>query len=34
MEKLGVFIGTGYRSLRKTSEDFQTFFGISPTLTH
>jgi len=30
MEKVWAFTGTGYRSLRKTSEDFQKFFGISP----
>jgi len=31
MEKLWAFTGTEYRSLRKTSEYFQKFFGISPT---
>lgn len=30
MEKLEAFIGTGYRSLRKTAEDFQTFLGVPP----
>jgi len=30
MEKLEAFTGTGYLSMRKTSKDFQTFFGISP----
>jgi len=30
MEKLEAFTGTGYLSMRKTSKDFQKFFGISP----
>jgi transposase-like protein len=29
-DKIGSFIETGYRSLRKIVEDFQTFLGVSP----
>jgi transposase-like protein len=29
-DKIESFIETGYRSLRKTVEDFQTFLGVSP----
>jgi len=32
-DKLKSFIETGYRSLRKTADDFQTFFGVSPSFT-
>jgi len=32
-DKLKSFIETGYRSLRKTATDFQTFLGVSPSFT-
>jgi len=33
MDKLKLFIETGYRSLRKAAADFGTFFGVSPSHT-
>lgn len=33
MDKLKLFIETGYRSLRKAAADFQTFLGVSPSHT-
>lgn len=33
MDKLKLFIETGYRSLRKAAADFQTFFGVLPSFT-